>query len=61
MERDFTYIDDIVKSIFLLLNKIPPLPNEKKAKIKNDSLSLVAPWRVVNIWQFKSNKSCRFY
>ena len=49
MERDFTYIDDIVKSIFLLLNKIPPLPNEKKAKIKNDSLSLVAPWRVVNI------------
>ena len=49
MERDFTYIDDISKVNFLLLNKIPPLPNDQMVKIKNDSLSLVAPWRVVNI------------
>ena len=49
MERDFTYIDDIVNAIFLLINKVPQKPNDRGIKIKNDSLSSVAPWRVVNI------------
>jgi len=47
MYRDFTYIDDIAKGIFLLINKIP---NKKQiGKYKNDSLSSVAPFRVLNI------------
>jgi len=47
MYRDFTYIDDVTKSIELLINKIPSQNNKKK--YKNDSLSNVAPFRIVNI------------
>ena len=46
MYRDFTYIDDVIKSIELLINKYPSI---KKKKIKKDSLSNVAPFRIVNI------------
>ena len=51
MYRDFTYIDDIVKGITLLINKIPN--NKKKSKFKNDSLSSVAPFRILNIGNTK--------
>ena len=51
MYRDYTYIDDIVDGIFKLLNKIPKL--NKKIKIKNDSLSPVAPFRILNIGNTK--------
>jgi UDP-glucuronate 4-epimerase len=51
MFRDFTYIDDIVNGIYLLLNKIP---NKKQlGKFKNDSLSAVAPFRTLNIGNSK--------
>jgi|TARA_B110000444_G_C18846036_1_gene602078 UDP-glucuronate 4-epimerase len=51
MYRDFTYIDDVVNGIFLLLNKIP---NKKQSgKYKNDSLSNVAPFRILNIGNTK--------
>ena len=47
MYRDFTYIDDIVNGIQLLINKAP---NKKQiGKYKNDSLSAVAPFRILNI------------
>ncbi len=46
MYRDFTYVDDLVKGIKLLVNCIPS-KNEKISK--NDSLSVVAPFRVINI------------
>jgi UDP-glucuronate 4-epimerase len=47
MYRDFTYIDDIVEGIIALIDKAP---NKKQlGKIKNDSLSPVAPFRVLNI------------
>ena len=51
MYRDFTYIDDIVKGIQLLLNKIPN--NKIIKKYKNDSLSSVAPFRILNIGNTK--------
>jgi UDP-glucuronate 4-epimerase len=51
MYRDFTYIDDIVNGINLLIKK-PPSINQIK-KYKNDSLSLVAPFRVLNIGNTK--------
>ena len=46
MYRDYTYIDDIVDGIYKLIYKIPSL---KTNKIKNDSLSTVAPFRILNI------------
>jgi len=49
MVRDFTYIDDLVKSVFLLTSKIPSKANKIKDIIKNDSISDVAPFRIVNI------------
>ena len=51
MYRDFTYIDDIVDGIRLLINKIP---NHKNfGKYNNDSLSPVAPFRILNIGNTK--------
>ncbi len=51
MYRDYTYIDDIVDGILKLLNKAPSLNSKKK--YKNDSLSPVAPFRVLNIGNTK--------
>lgn len=50
--RDFTYIDDIVNSIHKLL-KISP---SEKNRVSNDSLSKIAPYRVVNIGNQSSIK-----
>ena len=52
MRRDFTYIDDLVQAICLLLDAVPPKAEdrpEKGAVPVGDSLSPVAPFRVVNI------------
>ncbi len=51
MYRDYTYIDDIIDGIYKLLNK-PPSLNSKK-KFRNDSLSAVAPFRILNIGNTK--------
>ena len=51
MYRDFTYIDDIVDGISALINKAPNLT--KFGKIKNDSLSPVGPFRILNIGNTK--------
>lgn len=49
MKRDFTYINDLVKAIYLLISKIPDNINKKSITIPHDSISNVAPFRVVNI------------
>jgi UDP-glucuronate 4-epimerase len=49
MRRDFTYIDDLIEALVLLLDCVPPKPGAREALCANDSLSPVAPWRVVNI------------
>ena len=46
MRRDFTYVDDLVRALTLLL---PQAPGETPVKNVADSLSPVAPFRVVNI------------
>ena len=51
MFRDFTYIDDIIKGIELLIDKVPS--NKKLNKYSNDSLSPVAPFRILNIGNSK--------
>ena len=51
MYRDYTYIDDIIDGILGLIKKPPSLKIKKK--IKNDSLSPVAPFRILNIGNTK--------
>ena len=52
--RDFTYIDDIVEGIEALIDVPPRRPAGKEAIAAGDSLSPVAPCRVVNIGCGKS-------
>lgn len=49
MYRDFTYIDDLVRAIRLLIDVAPVRPKTKDDIKPGDSLSPVAPYRVVNI------------
>ncbi|QIG79511.1 NAD-dependent epimerase/dehydratase family protein [Stakelama tenebrarum] len=53
MRRDFTYIDDLVEGIRLLIDAVPPRPGTTAADA-NDSLSPAAPFRVVNIGNSRS-------
>lgn len=46
MERDFTYIDDIVESIFRLIDKVPQANSEWK---EADVSSSFAPYKIYNI------------
>jgi len=49
MYRDFTYVEDLVRAIRLLID-VPPVRPESKFDIaEGDSLSPVAPYRIVNI------------
>ncbi len=48
MQRDFTYVVDLVRGIRLLMDAIPERPDDGTVP-EGDSLSPVAPWRVVNI------------
>lgn len=48
MWRDFTYVDDLVRGIRLLIDAVPVRPDDGVVP-EGDSLSAVAPWRVVNI------------
>ncbi|GAA6188825.1 NAD-dependent epimerase/dehydratase family protein [Litorivita sp. NS0012-18] len=50
MQRDFTYVTDLVEGIRLLMQAAPQRPEGPDAPVPNgDSLSPVAPFRVVNI------------
>ena len=48
MYRDFTYVDDLVRAIRLLIDAVPERPADGTVP-DGDSLSPVAPFRVVNI------------
>ena len=58
MFRDFTYVADLVKAIGLLIKATPSNPPE--VKIEGDSLSPVAPFRVVNIGNSEKIKLLNF-
>ncbi|WP_428031346.1 NAD-dependent epimerase/dehydratase family protein [Ancylobacter sp.] len=49
MWRDFTYVDDLVEGIRLLIDTPPLLPEARGEAVPGDSLSPAAPFRVVNI------------
>jgi UDP-glucuronate 4-epimerase len=54
-KRDFTYIDDVVRSIYLLINKKP-----SKSKNNNLSNSKDAPFSIINIGGGKKVKLMNF-
>lgn len=49
MYRDFTYVEDLVRGIRLLMDAAPVRPDSPEDIAEGDSLSPVAPYRVVNI------------
>jgi UDP-glucuronate 4-epimerase len=49
MARDFTYVTDLVRGIRLLIDAPPVEPASPEDIPEGDSLSPVAPWRIVNI------------
>lgn len=49
MYRDFTYVDDLVRGIRLLMDATPARPASQHDIEAGDSLSPVAPFRIVNI------------
>lgn len=54
--RDFTYIDDLVKGITLLIDCIPLQSDQANDKEDDTGVSPVAPFRVVNIGTSKPVK-----
>jgi UDP-glucuronate 4-epimerase len=60
MYRDFTYVGDLVKSIKLLIDKPPEDMDSRITNYKNDSISPVAPFRIVNIGNSKKIKLLDF-
>ena len=57
MYRDFTYVDDLVQGIRLLIDA---KPEAGVSKCKTDSISSVGPYRVVNIGNSKKIKLLDF-
>jgi UDP-glucuronate 4-epimerase len=53
MQRDFTYVADLVRAMKLLIPVVPPAPNPRDELNERDSLSSVAPFRIVNIGNSK--------
>ncbi|OOY07982.1 SDR family NAD(P)-dependent oxidoreductase [Thioclava sp. F36-7] len=49
MYRDFTYVEDLVRGIRLLIDAAPERPASRDEIAEGDSLSPVAPYRIVNI------------
>ncbi|WGI22253.1 NAD-dependent epimerase/dehydratase family protein [Amylibacter sp. IMCC11727] len=51
MERDFTYVVDLVRAIGLLVDAVPPQVDAREdwTPLDGDSLSPAAPFRVINI------------
>lgn len=49
MERDFTYVADVARAIHLLIDAVPPQVEGRGAMPAHDSVSPVAPFRIVNI------------
>jgi UDP-glucuronate 4-epimerase len=49
MSRDFTFVTDLVRAIRLLIPLAPPGTDQRSEPVPDDSLSKVAPFRIVNI------------
>jgi UDP-glucuronate 4-epimerase len=54
MQRDFTYVTDLVRGIRLLIDAVPERPETPEDINDGDSLSPIAPYRLVNIGNSQS-------
>ena len=59
MERDFTYIDDIVEGIVKLIDKVP-VANKDWDESRNDLSTSFAPYKIYNIGNNQPVKLMRF-
>ncbi len=59
MERDFTYIDDIVEGVFRLIDHLPE-PNPDWSGDAPDPATSYCPWRVYNIGNNNKEKLMRY-
>jgi UDP-glucuronate 4-epimerase len=59
MERDFTYIDDIVEGVFRLVDHVPQA-NAKWSGDAPDPATSYCPWRVYNIGNNNKEKLMRY-
>jgi len=61
LSRDFTYVDDLVHAMRLLIDTIPASPNQRKVERElDDSQSNVAAFRVVNIGNSEPRRLMEF-
>ena len=60
MERDFTYVDDIVDGVVAALDTIPMVDPAWDAKAPNPSTSGVAPWRMLNLGAGRRERLTRY-
>jgi UDP-glucuronate 4-epimerase len=49
MERDFTYVDDIVDGVVAALDSVPDKDPDWRAEAPGPGTSGVAPWRILNL------------
>lgn len=59
MERDFTYIDDIVEGVFRVIYKVAE-PNDEWSGDAPDSATSYCPWRVYNIGNNSKERLLRY-
>ncbi len=59
MERDFTYIDDIVEGVFRVIDHVPQ-PNSGWSGNEPDPGTSYCPWRVFNIGNNKKEQLMRY-
>jgi UDP-glucuronate 4-epimerase len=59
MQRDFTYVDDIVDGLVAALDR-PPAPNPTWDTAKPDPATSAAPWRILNLGAGRREELMRY-
>ena len=60
MERDFTFIDDIVDGVVAALDDVPGKDPAWRAEAPGQATSGVAPWRILNLGAGRREKLSRY-
>jgi UDP-glucuronate 4-epimerase len=60
MERDFTYIDDIVDGVVAALDDVPSRDPSWRAESPSPASSGVAPWRILNLGAGRRERLSRY-
>jgi UDP-glucuronate 4-epimerase len=60
MERDFTFVDDIVDGVVAALDDVPAKDPSWRAEAPGQATSGVAPWRILNLGAGRREKLSRY-